>query len=148
MVLWLLKQAFSSSFENFQIKLSVLCNRIIKKHVYQTIVPARLEYGELIRKKRNYAPFIRKHYDYLLSGLRGLRRPAPHPGSGAAPSLRGFSGDRSGVVVVLVALALPVLAGGMGLAAESPYWYVHQRGMQNAADAAAIAVATTPSTSL
>jgi Flp pilus assembly protein TadG len=55
---------------------------------------------------------------------------------------RGFSGDRSGVVAVLVALAMPVLAGTMGLAAEASYWYAHQRGMQNAADAAAIAAAT------
>jgi uncharacterized membrane protein len=45
-------------------------------------------------------------------------------------------------VVVLVALAMPVLVGAMGLAAETSYWYVHQRGMQNAADAAAIAAAT------
>jgi Flp pilus assembly protein TadG len=55
---------------------------------------------------------------------------------------RGFLDERSGVVAVLVALALPVLAGTMGLAAETSYWYVHQRGMQNAADAAAIAAAT------
>jgi Flp pilus assembly protein TadG len=55
---------------------------------------------------------------------------------------RGFSSDRSGVVVVLVALAMPVLAGTMGLAAEVSYWYQHKRGMQNAADAAAIAAAT------
>ncbi|PZR92001.1 MAG: hypothetical protein DLM68_02620, partial [Hyphomicrobiales bacterium] len=53
-----------------------------------------------------------------------------------------FSGDRRGVVVVLVALAMPVLAGAMGLAAETSYWYSHKRGMQNAADAAAIAAAT------
>jgi Flp pilus assembly protein TadG len=58
---------------------------------------------------------------------------------------RRFSGDRSGVVVVLVALAMPVLVGTMGLAAETSYWYVHQRGMQNAADAAAIAAATNAS---
>ncbi|HEX3493872.1 MAG TPA: pilus assembly protein TadG-related protein, partial [Methylocella sp.] len=51
---------------------------------------------------------------------------------------RRFSGDRSGVVVVLVALAMPVLVGAMGLAAETSYWYEHKRGMQNAADAAAI----------
>lgn len=37
---------------------------------------------------------------------------------------------------------MPVLVGSMGLAAEASYWYVHQRGMQNAADAAAIAAAT------
>ncbi len=55
---------------------------------------------------------------------------------------RGFSGDRRGVVVVLVALAMPVLAGAMGLAAETSYWYAHKRDMQNAADAAAIAAAT------
>ena len=45
-------------------------------------------------------------------------------------------------MAVLVALAMPVLVGTMGLAAEASYWYVHQRGMQNAADAAAIAAAT------
>ena len=45
-------------------------------------------------------------------------------------------------MVVLVALAMPVLAGAMGLAAETSYWYVHKRGIQNAADAAAIAAAT------
>jgi Flp pilus assembly protein TadG len=55
---------------------------------------------------------------------------------------RRFYGDRSGVVVVLVALAMPVMAGAMGLAAETSYWYKHKRDMQNAADAAAIAAAT------
>ena len=86
---------------------------------------------------------IRKYFRYLLSGLpRVMRRAAPPgPGSEAAKA-HGFSGDRSGVVAVLVALALPVLVGSMGLAAEASYWYVHQRGMQNAADAAAIAAAT------
>jgi Flp pilus assembly protein TadG len=57
-------------------------------------------------------------------------------------SLRRFSSDQRGVVVLLVALALPVLAGTMGLAAEISHWYLHQRSMQNAADAAAIAAAT------
>jgi Flp pilus assembly protein TadG len=87
--------------------------------------------------------FIRKHYDYLQTELRGLNRRGAHPG--AAPSAHGFFGERSGVVAVLVALALPVLVGTMGLAAETSYWYVHQRGMQNAADAAAIAAATNAS---
>jgi Flp pilus assembly protein TadG len=67
---------------------------------------------------------IRKNCHYLLSRLHG------------------FCDERSGVVAVLVAFALPVLVGSMGLAAEASYWYVHQRGMQNAADAAAIAAAT------
>jgi Flp pilus assembly protein TadG len=75
--------------------------------------------------------FIYKNCRYLLSRL-----PAP------APSARGFFDERSGVVAVIVALAMPVLVGAMGLAAETSYWYVHQRGMQNAADAAAIAAAT------
>ncbi|MDQ6702318.1 MAG: pilus assembly protein TadG-related protein [Pseudomonadota bacterium] len=50
-------------------------------------------------------------------------------------------------MAVLVALAMPVLVGMMGIATETSYWYVHKRGMQNAADAAAIAVATTASSS-
>jgi Flp pilus assembly protein TadG len=89
---------------------------------------------------------IYKNCHYLLFLLRGLKRRGAHPclGSGAAPApnARGFSGDRRGVVVILVALAMPVLAGTMGLAAEASYWYAHKRGMQNAADAAAVAAAT------
>ncbi|MGH6840597.1 MAG: pilus assembly protein TadG-related protein, partial [Methylocella sp.] len=50
-------------------------------------------------------------------------------------------------MVILVALTMPVLAGTMGLAAETSYWYVHRRGMQNAADAAALAAATNASSS-
>jgi Flp pilus assembly protein TadG len=79
---------------------------------------------------------------YLLSGLCSLKRRGASPRPSSGPSARGFSGDRSGVVAVLVALGMPVLVGTMGLAAEASYWYVHQRGMQNAADAAAIAAAT------
>ena len=104
---------------------------------------------------------IRRNCHYLLSGLRGLNRRGASPCSRSeaalapiargfldeqhptgARSTHGFFGDRRGVVAVLVALAMPVLVGSMGLAAEASYWYVHQRGMQNAADAAAIAAAT------
>lgn len=53
-----------------------------------------------------------------------------------------FFHDRRGVAVLLVALALPALIGTMGFAAETSYWYMHQRAMQNAADAAAVAAAT------
>lgn len=60
----------------------------------------------------------------------------------AKACLRGFFGDERGVVALVVALAMPVLAGTMGLAAEASYWLMHQRAMQNAADAAAIAAAT------
>ena len=45
-------------------------------------------------------------------------------------------------MAIIVALAMPVLVGTMGLAAEASYWYLHQRAMQNAADGAAIAAAT------
>ena len=44
--------------------------------------------------------------------------------------------------IVAIGLCLPVLIGGMGLAAETSYWRLHQRAMQNAADSAAIAAAT------
>jgi Flp pilus assembly protein TadG len=53
-----------------------------------------------------------------------------------------FRRDDAGAAAVLFALAAPLLIGAMGLAAEVSYWRVHQRGMQNAADAAAIAAAT------
>jgi Flp pilus assembly protein TadG len=55
---------------------------------------------------------------------------------------RFFRRDDAGVAAVLFALAAPLLIGAMGLAAELSYWRFHQRGMQNAADAAAIAAAT------
>ncbi len=51
------------------------------------------------------------------------------------------------MVALVVALVMPVLAGMMGLAAEASYWLLHQRAMQNAADAAAIAAATNASSS-
>src|SRR5579862_413091 len=56
--------------------------------------------------------------------------------------LRQFCNDERGVSIVAIGLCLPILIGGMGLAAESSYWRLHQRAMQNAADSAAIAAAT------
>jgi len=58
-----------------------------------------------------------------------------------------FFQDQKGVAAILVALALPVLIGTMGLATETSYWFMHQRSMQNAADAAAIAAATNATSS-
>lgn len=72
--------------------------------------------------------FTRRHSLFLQSRLRDC--------------LGSFFHDRRGVAVLLVALALPALIGAMGVAAETSYWYMHQRAMQNAADAAAIAAAT------
>src|SRR5579863_1197103 len=47
-----------------------------------------------------------------------------------------------GNVAVMTALLLPAIIGGFGLGAETSYWYVLQRGMQNAADEAALAAST------
>jgi Flp pilus assembly protein TadG len=51
--------------------------------------------------------------------------------------LSRFLNDRSGATVILVALAMPVVAAGMGLGAETGYHYLLQRNMQHAADMAA-----------
>jgi Flp pilus assembly protein TadG len=61
---------------------------------------------------------------------------------GAAGILRAFAANQSGAAMIIVALCLPALVGAMGLSAEVSYWYLRQRAMQNAADAAAIAAAT------
>jgi Flp pilus assembly protein TadG len=55
---------------------------------------------------------------------------------------RAFCRDERGVSIVAIGLTMPVLIGGMGLAAEVSYWRVHHRAMQNASDSAAIAAAT------
>jgi Flp pilus assembly protein TadG len=49
--------------------------------------------------------------------------------------------NEDGASVIFIALTLPALIGSMGLAAEVSFWRLHQRSMQNAADAAAIAAA-------
>src|SRR5438270_40200 len=61
---------------------------------------------------------------------------------GAFVRSRSFRTDDAAAAAVLFAVASPVLIGAMGLAAEVSYWRLHQRAMQNAADAAAIAAAT------
>lgn len=48
-----------------------------------------------------------------------------------------FLRDRSGATAILVALSMPVVAGGMGLGAEVGYHYLLQRNLQQAADMAA-----------
>src|SRR3954453_5223815 len=55
---------------------------------------------------------------------------------------RAFRRNEAGAAAVLFAVASPILIGAMGIAAEVSYWRLHQRAMQNAADAAAIAAAT------
>ena len=51
--------------------------------------------------------------------------------------LRDFRSDERGASIILIALLMPVLIGAMGAAIEISYWQLHQRAMQNAADAAA-----------
>ncbi len=60
----------------------------------------------------------------------------------SANRVRSFSRNTRANIAIMFGLLAPVLIGGMGLAMESAYWYVDQRGMQNAADAAALAAAT------
>ncbi|MEO6716395.1 MAG: pilus assembly protein TadG-related protein [Novosphingobium sp.] len=52
----------------------------------------------------------------------------------------------SGNVILLSALAMPVLVGMAGLAIEGGNWYQVKRAMQNAADSAAVAAATNAGT--
>jgi Flp pilus assembly protein TadG len=62
--------------------------------------------------------------------------------SACLEAFRAFARDECGASIVAIALSMPVLIGGMGLAAEISYWRLHHRAMQNAADSAAIAAAT------
>ena len=55
---------------------------------------------------------------------------------------RAFIANEIAAMAVTVALALPFIIGVMGIGIETSYWRIHQRSMQYAADAAAIAAAT------
>lgn len=57
-------------------------------------------------------------------------------------AVRAFRRDERGVSIVAIALAMPVLIGGIGLATEISFWRLHHRAMQNAADSSAVAAAT------
>ena len=52
---------------------------------------------------------------------------------------RRLPGDRSGTILVMTALLMPVFVGAMALGAEVSYWYFTQRKLQNSADVAAYA---------
>jgi Flp pilus assembly protein TadG len=56
--------------------------------------------------------------------------------------LRALLENEDGASIIFIALTLPALIGAIGLATEVSYWRLHQRSMQNAADAAAIAAAS------
>jgi Flp pilus assembly protein TadG len=76
-----------------------------------------------------------------IASIARLSRTVARLGNGAGMA-RAFAANQSGATMILVALCLPALVGAMGLSAEVSYWYLRQRAMQNAADAAAIAAAT------
>jgi Flp pilus assembly protein TadG len=59
---------------------------------------------------------------------------------------RGRWRAETGSVSPIFALMLVPLLGGLGMAVETGNWYLAQRGMQNAADSAAIAAATNGTT--
>ncbi|KMO21834.1 hypothetical protein SQ03_02425 [Methylobacterium platani JCM 14648] len=61
------------------------------------------------------------------------------PGRGAARWKR-FSADRSGSVVIVFALLAPVLLGMVGLAVDYATWTMQRATLQQAADAASLAV--------
>ena len=63
-------------------------------------------------------------------------------GVAASQVFRAFLENQNGTSIIIIGLTLPALVGAMGLATEVSYWHLHHRAMQNAADAAAIAVAT------
>ena len=52
-------------------------------------------------------------------------------------NLRDLYTDTAGAAVVLMALMFPVVIGGMGLGAETGFWYMLQRALQLAADVSA-----------
>ncbi|MBX3501409.1 MAG: hypothetical protein KF889_18370 [Alphaproteobacteria bacterium] len=53
-------------------------------------------------------------------------------------SWRRLLGDKAGGTTLLVALALPVLAGALGIGVDVGSWYVEKRKLQQVADAAAL----------
>lgn len=55
--------------------------------------------------------------------------------------LRRFRAQECGAAAVLAALLFPVVIGGMGLGAETGYWYMTQRKLQHAADTSVHAAA-------
>src|SRR5260370_3455962 len=62
--------------------------------------------------------------------------------SGLMVKVTGVWRDRRGSTAILFALAMPMLIGALGIGFEVSNWYMVQRGMQNAADAAVLAAAS------
>lgn len=56
--------------------------------------------------------------------------------------MRKFALDRSGAIIVIFALCLPILIGAAGLVADVGFWYLEKRRLQEAADTGAVAAAS------
>lgn len=56
-------------------------------------------------------------------------------------TLRKLRIDRSGNTALLVALGMPALVGGAGLAVDTAQWYVWKRELQHAVDQSAMGAA-------
>lgn len=67
-------------------------------------------------------------------------------GSGLLVKAVSFWRDRRGSTAILFGLSMPMLIGGLGIGFEVSNWYMVQRAMQNAADAAVLAAASNAGT--
>ena len=68
-----------------------------------------------------------------------VRRPAPAARRFAPRLVARFRRDTGGVMAILVALLVPMVIGMMGLTVDVGIWYAEKRGLQDTADAAAMA---------
>lgn len=84
--------------------------------------------------------------------MTGTRRQGPAAGGAIRRALgrilRTFGAEEHGLAAVWVVLMSAAIVALMGLAAEVSFWYLLNRSMQNAADAAALAAATNGKASL
>ena len=74
--------------------------------------------------------------------MRATFVPLIERGKAAGKAVSRFVTGANANVAIMFALMTPLLLGGLGVGAETTLWYVNQRNMQNASDAAALAAAT------
>lgn len=77
-----------------------------------------------------------------VSRFSSHRTPTRLPVSSLRRCIRRFAAQTGGATAVVAALLFPVILGGIGLGAETGYWYLTQRKLQHAADTAAHAAGT------
>jgi len=79
----------------------------------------------------------------MTTGLWGRWRRTDRESLSLRPNAvrRRFWGDETAAVAVVAAIVFPVVVGGLGLGAETGYWYLTHRKLQHAADVSAHAAA-------